>query len=141
MNEGYSIGALARAGSVNVETIRYYERRKLLRQPMRPHGQMRRYGADELAALQFIKRAQAAGFSLDEVEVLLRLQRRQACQETRQLAANKLASVEMRLRELKALRAELKHWVRQCDENENSSECPTLARLNGSGENDAESGR
>lgn len=141
MNDGYSIGGLARAGGVNVETIRYYERRKLLRQPVRPHGQIRRYGAAELAALQFIKRAQAAGFSLDEVEVLLLLRRRQACRETRQLAAKKLASVEMRLRELKALRAELKHWVRQCDANEDANACPTLARLNGCGKDHREMGR
>lgn len=131
MAESYSIGALAKAGGVGVETIRYYERRKLLQQPPRPYGRIRKYGDAHLERIQFIRRAQSAGFGLNEIESLIRFQLDQSCRETRELAASKLHLIESRLRELKALRSDLKRWIAQCDANAKESSCPTLAALSG----------
>jgi MerR family mercuric resistance operon transcriptional regulator len=68
-----TIGALARAAGVGVETVRYYQRRGLLAEPLRPMGGIRRYRADAVARLGFVRRAQEVGFSLDEVKTLLML--------------------------------------------------------------------
>ena len=129
MGQTYSIGAFARAGGVGIETVRYYERRKLLAQPPRRHGSIRRYGEAELGRLRFIKRAQAAGFSLDEVEALIRFQKDQSCVETQALATSKLREVEARLRELHRLRDELRDWVAQCESNLDKACCPVLDAL------------
>lgn len=136
MSEVYTIGTLAKAGGVHVETVRYYERRKLLRQPPRPYGRIRRYTAIDLERLRFIKRSQAAGFSLAEIEALVRLQQRQSCQATRQLAADKLRSIEIRLRELSSLRGDLMAWIAQCDANVDEGCCPALTALGGDAAND-----
>lgn len=129
MAKTYSIGAFARAAGVGVETVRYYERRKLLVQPPRRHGSIRRYGDAELGRLRFIKRAQAAGFRLDEVDALIRSQKGQPCIATRALASAKLGEVEARLADLLRLRDELREWVSQCDSNEDKSCCPVLDAL------------
>ena len=129
MTETYSIGAFARAGGVGVETVRYYERRKLLNQPARGRGSIRRYGEAELSRLLFIRRAQAAGFSLDEVESLIRMQRKSSCVDARAMASAKLKEVEARLAELRLLRDDLKKWVAQCDANMGKNCCPVLEDL------------
>lgn len=131
MNETYSIGGLARAGCVGVETIRYYERRQLLKQPPRRHGQMRRYAEADLDRLRFIKRAQAAGFTLDEVEALINFQRDQSCQGTRAAVATKLREVEGRLAELRRLRDDLKELSVRCEANQTEKYCPALDALAG----------
>ena len=129
MSTTYSIGTLAKAGGVGVETIRYYERRKLLNQPGRRHGSMRRYGQSDLETLRFIRRAQAAGFSLDEVEALTRFHREKSCRSTRTLASRKLREIETRLVELKRLRDQLRQWVAECDANQHDDCCPVLDQL------------
>ena len=129
MAQSYSIGAFAEACGVGVETVRYYERRKLLTQPARRHGSIRRYGDSELSRLRFIRRAQAAGFSLDEVEVLIKFQKNQSCTDTRAMAAAKLKEVDARLREMQRLRDELREWVAQCDSNAGKGGCPVLEAL------------
>ena len=129
MAQSYSIGAFAEACGVGVETVRYYERRKLLTQPARRHGSIRRYGDSELSLLRFIRRAQAAGFSLDEVEVLIKFQKNQSCTDTRAMAAAKLKEVDARLREMQRLRDELREWVAQCDSNAGKDGCPVLEAL------------
>ena len=131
MNETYSIGGLAKAGGVGVETIRYYERRQLLKQPPRRHGQMRRYAESDLDRLRFIKRAQAAGFTLDEVEALIGFQRDQSCQGTKAAVAAKLREVEGRLAELKRLRDDLKLLSVRCEANRTEKYCPALDALAG----------
>ena len=69
-----TIGKLAQASGVHVETIRYYQRRRLLTEPPKPAAGVRRYGSDAVARVRFIKRAQELGFSLAEIERLLHLQ-------------------------------------------------------------------
>ena len=114
-----------------METIRYYERRKLLKQPPRRHGQMRRYGQVDLDRLRFIKRAQGAGFTLDEVEVLIGFQRDQACHDTRAVIAAKLKEVEGRLAELKRLHGDLQELSVRCEANRTEKYCPALDALAG----------
>lgn len=110
-----TIGALARAAGVNVETVRYYQRRALLAAPARPPRGVRRYGADAVARIAFIKRAQGLGFTLEEIAALLRLERFSACGPARALAAKKLAMVKARLRDLDRLRSVLEELVARCD--------------------------
>ncbi|MBA4360338.1 MAG: MerR family transcriptional regulator, partial [Pseudomonas sp.] len=71
--ESLTIGAFAKAAGVNVETIRFYQRKALLPEPDKPYGSIRRYGEADVARVKFVKSAQRLGFSLDEVAGLLRL--------------------------------------------------------------------
>jgi MerR family transcriptional regulator, mercuric resistance operon regulatory protein len=123
-----TIGRLARAAGVHVETIRYYQRRGLLDSPRRPPGGVRRYGDAALARLRFIRRAQAIGFSLEEVRELLRLERAPGCREARSLAAAKLASVQARIADLEGMKSALGRLVAQCDAGRARS-CPIIDSL------------
>ena len=123
-----TIGALARSGGVNVETVRYYQRRGLLAEPKRPAGGVRRYDAGALARLRFIRRAQELGFTLEEIRSLLKLGETPSCRGARDLAARKLALVDARLAGLARMRAALAALVAQCDSRGNRS-CPILESL------------
>lgn len=129
-----TIGRLAALVEVNVETVRYYQRRGLLPEPTRGHGQARRYGDPELQSLRFIRRAQAMGFTLREIDRLLDMRKLPACPATRALAAARLEAIERRMAELAAFRAELRQWIAACDGNPSNDCCPGLDRL---GEDDA----
>lgn len=78
-----AIGTIARQAGVNVETIRYYQRIGLLREPARPQGGVRRYPPDTVERIRFIKRAQDIGFTLEEVAELLRLNDGVHCRDAR----------------------------------------------------------
>ncbi|MDA3364410.1 MerR family transcriptional regulator [Pseudomonas aeruginosa] len=80
-----TISRLAAAAGVHVETVRYYQRRGLLPEPERRLGRVRRYGPNEISRLQFIRRAQTMGFSLNEIAGLLEVKGQRACEQTRQL--------------------------------------------------------
>jgi len=110
-----TIGTLAREASVNVETVRYYQRRRLLGVPARPMGGVRRYGEDALARIGFIRRAQDLGFTLEEIAALLKLERFSACRPARAMAEKKLAVVERRLRDLARLKSVLVALIERCD--------------------------
>lgn len=126
-----TIGALARAAGVNVETIRYYQRRGLLKEPEKPLGGIRRYSMDSVGRVRFIKRAQALGFTLEEIASLLKLEDGRHCAETRDLAARKLALIEARIVDLKAMEKALKGLIRECDAGSQSQSCPLIASLVG----------
>jgi MerR family transcriptional regulator, mercuric resistance operon regulatory protein len=125
----YTIGTLAAAAGVNVETVRYYQRRGLVAEPLRPRGGVRRYSEDEAERLRFIKRAQAMGFTLAEIDQLVRLRVRRSCRATRELAAAKLRMLDGRIRELRQLRSELARLVADCDANTEETRCPVIERL------------
>src|SRR3972149_10782980 len=91
---GITVGQLARAAAVNVETVRYYQRIGLLSLPDRDYGSIRRYLADDLKRIRFIKRAQKLAISLGEAALLLGLSDGKHCQETKVLAQTRLAVVE-----------------------------------------------
>ncbi len=129
MSRPYTIARLAAAAGVHVETIRYYQRLRLVPEPLRPLGGIRRYTEADADRLRFIKRAQAMGFTLVEVGSLLNLQARRSCHATRALAASKLRLVDARIRELADLRKELAGLIADCDENTQDTKCPVIQRL------------
>lgn len=104
MNNSLTIGQVARRAGVNIQTIRFYQRRGLLEQPKKPPSGFRRYGAAAVARVRFIKRAQDLGFTLKEVGRLLALEEGRSCDKTRALATEKLALVEARVKDLNRLR-------------------------------------
>ncbi|MET1111936.1 MAG: MerR family DNA-binding protein [Allosphingosinicella sp.] len=119
-----TIARLAAAGSVGVETIRYYQRRGLLALPPRA-GAVRRYGPAELRRLLFIRRAQAAGFTLEEIGELLALDSGQDRARVRALAGERLAALEARIAELEAARSALTRLSRACASG-TKGPCPIL---------------
>ena len=98
--ENLTIGAFGKAAGVNVETIRFYQRKGLLQEPDRPYGSIRRYGQADVARVKFVKSAQRLGFSLDEIGQLLKLEDGTHCSEAAELAALRLADVRARLADL-----------------------------------------
>ena len=124
-----TIGKLARAAGVNVETIRYYQRLELLEEPSRPPGGVRRYTDEAASRVRFIKRAQELGFSLAEIRRLMRLGDPQSCGEARSLAAEKLALVESRLADLERLRGVLQALIGRCDRARGKVACPIIESL------------
>jgi len=126
-----TIGKLADAAGVNIETIRYYQRRGLLDEPSKPLGGHRRYAPDQAKRVRFIKRAQALGFTLDEVGALLTLDAACACDESRALAVRKLGLIEQKMADLAAMRQALGGLVQQCDAGGGGANCPIIDVLAG----------
>jgi len=129
MSSTLTIGRVADAAGVNVETIRFYQRLGLLVEPAKPPGGIRRYSVEFVARLRFIKRAQQLGFSLAEVQRLLVLEDPQSCGKARSLAAEKLALVEARIADLERMRGVLKELVARCDLRRGKVACPIIATL------------
>lgn len=126
---GLSIGQLAAAGAVNVETVRFYQRRGLLGTPDKSYGSMRRYSTQDLVRLRFIKSAQRLGFSLDQVADLLRLQDGTHCDDARRLAEAKLADVRDKLADLQRIESALGTLVARCASHGGSIACPLIESL------------
>jgi MerR family mercuric resistance operon transcriptional regulator len=124
-----TIGALARAAGVNVETIRFYQRKGLLPEPDRPAGSIRRYGVDELGRIRFIKSAQRLGFSLDEVADLLKLEDGTQCEQAREQGRKKLDDVRARIADLKRIEAALADLVMRCSGTRGRVRCPLIDAL------------
>jgi len=129
MNEPLSIGNLAKAADVNVETIRYYQRRGLLDEPSKPLGGHRRYAASAATRVRFIKRAQQLGFTLEEIKELLLLEDGQSCREARMLAERKLELIDTRIADLSRMRRSLSGLIAQCAEGKRPRSCPIIATL------------
>lgn len=126
---GATIGALAEAVGVNVETIRFYQRKGLMPEPEKPYGSIRRYGAAELARVRFIKSAQRLGFSLEEVGELLKLEDGARCSEARHLAEQKLVDVRQKLTDLQRIESVLTGLVARCSAVRGRVSCPLIASL------------
>lgn len=124
-----TIGRLARAAGVHVETIRYYQRLGLLDSPARPPGGVRRYADAAISRVRFIKRAQELGFSLAEIRRLMRLEDPHSCDTARSLAEEKLALVESRLADLGRLRGVLTELIGRCDRRRGKVACPIIESL------------
>jgi MerR family mercuric resistance operon transcriptional regulator len=122
-----TIGRLARAAGVNLETIRYYQRRGLLATPPRPQGGVRRYPPEALARLRFIKRAQQLGFTLREVRELLVLGSGR-CTDTRRIAEVQLEQIEARLHDLQRMRRSLRKLITACRAGQDTA-CPIVETL------------
>lgn len=125
-----TIGKLAREGGVSIETIRYYERRGLIEQPPKTPGRYRDYPDETLAQIQYIKLAQAFGFSLSEVEELTgRLKEKVTfCKAVEDIVSDKLVAIENELASLLALKAELQAFKARC-KLRSSEDCPLFNEL------------
>jgi MerR family mercuric resistance operon transcriptional regulator len=124
----FTIGHVALTAGVNVETVRYYQRRGLVSLPPKRTRGFRYYTPETASRVRFIKRAQALGMSLKEVQRLLRLDAKGACKETRSLAVEKLALVEQKLLDLAHLRDVLRGLVAACDKPHGAA-CPIIEQL------------
>jgi MerR family mercuric resistance operon transcriptional regulator len=127
--ENLSIGAFAKAAGVNVETIRFYQRKGLLREPDRPYGSIRRYSGADVARVRFVKSAQRLGFSLDEIADLLLLEDGQHCAEAREQAERKLIDVREKLAHLTRIERALSALVACCGSVTGPVRCPLIAAL------------
>jgi MerR family mercuric resistance operon transcriptional regulator len=128
-----TISRLAASADVHIETVRYYQRRGLLPEPPRPQGSVRHYGPAEVARLQFIRRAQTMGFTLDEIAGLLEVKGKRACEQTRQMTEHKLADVRLKIAELRQLERDLVALVAECGRASVDADCPTLSLLQKAG--------
>lgn len=130
MND-FTVGKLARQARVNVETLRYYERRRLLPKPLRSGANYRVYSPDDLRRVKFIKQAQALGFSLNEIKELLTLRAapRAKCQDVKRCAMQKINEIEAKLYSLAMMRKNLQKLVDECAGNGPITQCPILESL------------
>lgn len=131
------IGQVAERGGVNLQTIRYYEREKLLPQPPRLASGYRMFSEDAVRRVRFIKRAQELGFSLAEIRELLSIEfdPNRDCSDVRRLAQAKLAGIDEKIRTLKSMRRVLSALAEACPGRGSPSQCPILDSM------DAKEGR
>jgi len=132
--KSYTIGSLARQVGVNVETIRYYQRRGIAQEPAKPPRGIRHYTEEHARRLRFIKEAQKLGFSLDEVGELLSLEDGLHCREVEEIAGNKLAIVRERIAQLGKIEDVLAVLVGKCHGNRGKLRCPLIASLESAAE-------
>jgi MerR family mercuric resistance operon transcriptional regulator len=121
-----TIGALAKAAGVGVETVRYYQRRGLLPEPERPLGGFRYYGHEALERLLSVKRAQQAGFSLADITTLLRLDPVKDRHAAHRLAVRKVAEIDAQIDTLSKLRGALGALTRACERGAAELPCPII---------------
>lgn len=122
-----TIAKLAEAGGVGVETVRYYQRRELLPEPERPGGSgFRSYGAEDIRRLRFIRQAQAAGFTLEEIGELLTLDATEDRSRARELARSRVAALDARIAEMVSAREALSRLADECGSG-SKGPCPILA--------------
>lgn len=124
----YTISQLAKSAGVNVETIRYYERQKLIDQPQKPMHGYRKYPEETLTKVLFIKRAQHLGFTLSEIGALAELSAG-SCHEVQHLAEHKLDIVQAKIKDMKRLEKSLKQLISSCQSNSDAACCPIIDSL------------
>jgi MerR family mercuric resistance operon transcriptional regulator len=128
-----AIGELSRRAQCNIETIRYYERIGMLPLPRRQGGRYRRYDADDIGRLRFIRRARQLGFTLNEVRALLRLAvagGEDVRTEARSLAASHVADIRAKIADLQAMERVLTDAICECDAGQ-QPRCPLIEVLSG----------
>ncbi len=123
-----TISGVARSSGVNVETVRYYQRRGLVKEPPKPRQGYRIYSTDTVDRLRFIRRAQELGFTLSEIKNLLSLGDGN-CRQTQTLAHKKLALIHGRIRDLKAIETVLNRLVQACEKHGDTPGCPIIETL------------
>ena len=129
--ENMTIGTFAKAAGVNVETIRFYQRKGLLPEPNKSYGSIRRYGEADVARIQFVKSAQRIGFSLNEIAELLSLEDGTHCEEAGSLAEHKLKDVREMLANLTRMETVLSELVSACHARKGKVSCPLITALQG----------
>jgi Cu(I)-responsive transcriptional regulator len=129
--ESLGIGALAKRGGVGIDTVRYYERSGLLSPKTRLASGYRRYSPAEVARLRFIRRAQALGFTLNEIRDLLALSTRRDVARVKRAAQQKVIDVEQRIASLERMRQGLVSLIEACPGHGRTEDCPILNALGG----------
>ena len=132
-NRTLTIGRVARMAGVNTETLRYYERRKLLPEPPRSESGYRNFPVDTVDRVRFIKRAQELGFSLKEIQQLLALADgdESGCGDVLTFATTKSADLEAKIRDLKRMHRTLTELMRKCSGKGSIDACPIIESLTG----------
>ena len=128
---GLTIGRLARAANVGIETIRYYQRRELLPTPDTADSAFRVYPPALVDRIHFIKRAQELGFSLDEVATFLRLEDGADRKAIRKVAADRLSEIQAKISDLQRMETVLTGLIRECEATGRAKPCPVIAALAG----------
>lgn len=131
IHDALTTGKLAALAGVNIQTLRYYERRGLLQKPpCRPSG-YREYSPEAVKLIRFIKHAQQLGFTLSEIQELLRLRqdRTGSCSQVRASAQTKMADIDRKVRSLQAMKKALSVLVASCKTDRSRRECPILEAL------------
>ena len=126
-------GQVARDAGVNVETLRYYERRGILQAPERRASGYREYTEEAVGVVRFVKRAQELGFSLEEIETLLTLAAGgpESCDSARALASRRLGELDAKMRSIRAMQDSLRRLVATCEMPRAERDCPLLDALGG----------
>jgi MerR family mercuric resistance operon transcriptional regulator len=123
-----TIGVAAKKAGVNIETIRYYQRIGLITEPEKPLTGFRTYPDSAIDRIHFIQRAQMLGFSLAEIKHLLELEDGD-CEQTRELAEQKLALIKHKIEDLQTIAGVLKKHIRVCRSNTDQHSCPLIGSL------------
>ncbi|MCB1584552.1 MAG: MerR family DNA-binding protein [Xanthomonadales bacterium] len=127
-NDQLTIGKLAKLAGVNVETIRYYQRIEMIREPTKPMSGFRHYDASLVNTIKFIKRAQQLGFVLAEIKELLNLGERN-CHDVKELAIAKRQKIIYQLKDLNAMKKELDGLIDACEKTEDTPNCALIDSL------------
>jgi MerR family mercuric resistance operon transcriptional regulator len=129
--ENLTIGQLAKQANVNLETIRYYERRGLIPKPLRNESGYRQYSQDDVVRIKFFKRAQALGFSLKEIFELLslRMEPKMSCADVKIRVDAKVAEIESKMVSLEQMRVTLLRLSKKCIGKGPVGKCPFLKEL------------
>jgi DNA-binding transcriptional MerR regulator len=138
-SKAMQIGQISRESGVSIDTIRFYERSRLLQEPSRTRGGFRLYSRSDLSTLQFIRSLQTLGFSLSEIREFLSLRKndREACSEVRGMLDQKLVDIQAKQIALAKVEAELKSALKECDSQlkgrreKRNGQCPVLTTLQG----------
>lgn len=129
-DERWTRGQLAKLAGVNLETIRFYEQKKLLTEPERTPAGYRLYKQEHLLRLKFIQKSQSLGFTLNEIKQLLQLKAsRRSSKQVKQLAETKISDIQTKIRDLQAMLGALQHISRACDGTGTVDSCPILKAL------------
>jgi MerR family mercuric resistance operon transcriptional regulator len=128
---GLTIGRLARAANVGVETVRYYQRLSLLPTPAPTHGAFRTYAPELADRIRFIKRAQELGFTLEEIATLLQLEDGGNRKAVRAVATERLVQIRGKLTDLRRMESALSHLVHECAGAGGMRTCPIIEALKG----------
>jgi MerR family transcriptional regulator, Zn(II)-responsive regulator of zntA len=137
MRDGFTIGDLAERSQVSRDTLRFYERRRLLSAPRRTASGYRLYREDDANRVRFIRRAQAMGLTLEDIQELLRAQTLETADQCRRVASRlraRIETVDEKIAELRAFRAELARGLRDCERaGATPSCCPVVLDLAANG--------
>ena len=135
MSDGFRIGEVAERAGVSIDTVRFYERRKLLPRAPRTSGGYRTFSDETVERLIFIKQSQELGFTLEEIGVLLANNGVHECRKVRDLLSVKLIEIDKRLKRLKDFRGTLTKYLAECEDqlsnHPDSADCPVVVEIAG----------